>query len=449
MRSKKLIILLLLLPCSVLKAKGEEVTLRTSQRDEVTIKYEARNENGKLCITFNDLRRHLSSSNKEKNVKVMFFDRKNLQNDFYKFDGLTPRIISVPETMDYSPSEDGFFFLEKGLQLTVDLPSGGSAENLNIPIYLVEYKEKKNLPLVKTKSTLDVFAACTEALSIAVPNARAGSSASSGDAGHTVRTVTDQIVVEEEMETSLSSEDVANILLKNVDDYLSGNRDVDDINSMIHQLDELELRVSDSAIRTRLHQASDMLRQKRKDLQDAPIIKQEREKETLRAEADKLISKVKRLRDEQDDVPFSKELEEALDELNSVRKKARDLGDAGLTEDIAEVKASCETKKSEITAAKDKKRTIWMIIGGAILAVLAFVGNQIFQSLRSARLLRNTQDDIANRVKRDAQQRAASAVRSQASRAESNIRRKGRDVVKSNIDGLVKGTTKGKKNVKI
>lgn len=449
MRSKKLIILLLLLPCSVLKAKEEEVTLRTSQRDEVTIKYEARNEDGKLCVTFNDLRRRLGPSNKEKTAKVMFFDRKNLQNEFYKFDGLTPRIISIPETMSYTPSEDGFFIIEKGLELTVDLLPGGSAENLNIPIYLVEYKEKKKLPLVKTKSTLDVFAACTEALSIAVPKARAGSSASSGDAGHTVRTVTDQIVVEEELETSMSAEDEAKILLNRADEYLTGNCEVDDLNNVLHQLEAVETKVSNAALRTRIRQSADLLRQKRKDLQDAPIIKQEREKETLRAEADKLISKVKRLRDEQDDVPFSKELEEALDELNSVRKKARDLGDAGLTEDIAEVKASCETKKSEITAAKDKKRTIWMIIGGAVLAVLAFVGNQIFQSLRSARLLRNTQDDIANRVKRDAQQRAASAVRSQASRAESNIRRKGRDVVKSNIDGLVKGTTKGKKNVKI
>lgn len=452
MKSKKLTILLfLLLPYSFLMSKEVETTLRTSQRDEITIKYDVKNEDGKLRITFNDLRRRLSPSNREKIVKVMFFDRNNLQNDFYKFKGLTPRVIRVPGTMEYSPSDDGFFFLQKDLQLTVDLLPGAGDETLDIPIYLVEYIEKKDLPLIKTKSksTLDVFAACTDMLSITVPKQRAGSSPLSQNTERSLRTVTDQIVVEEELETSMSAEDEAKILLTRADEYLTGNCDVDDVNNVIHQLENVETKVSNAGLRARIRQAADLLRQKRKDLQDAPTIRIEREKDALREEADRVMSKVKKLRDEQNEVPFSKELEEALDELNTVRKKARDLGDVGLTEDIAEVKASCETKKNEITTAKDKKRTIWMIIGGAILAVVVFIGNQIFQSFRSARLLRNTQDDIANRVKRDAQQRAASAVRSRISRVEGDIRRKSRDAVRSNIDGLVKGTMKGKKNVKI
>ena len=53
----------------------------------------------------------------------------------------------------------------------------------------------------------------------------------------------------------------------------------------------------------------------------------------------------------------------------------------------------------------DKKRNIWMIVSGVILAIVCFVGNQVlqhFSNVRNQRNIMEIQQDLARRVESEA-----------------------------------------------
>ena len=92
---------------------------------------------------------------------------------------------------------------------------------------------------------------------------------------------------------------------------------------------------------------------------------------------------------------------------------------------------------------KSRKRTVWMTIGGILLAILAFVGNQVLQNLRSKKSQMSViqmQTDIARRAEQEAKRRAQSAIRSQTrkvvnigeQKAKNAVKKVGKNVSKKN-----------------
>ncbi len=443
--------------CISLSSQEVTQTLSTNQKDVVTITYEAKKKDGKMHITFTDFNRKLGPTHREEYkdlgmVKVLFFDRPDSR--IYNISGLTPKTISVPESMHYTLSDDGCFILQKGqpLELTVELSSDNSDEQLSIPVYLAEYKERRSLLSKNKKSTFDLFAECTERLSIAVPKAKGSSTRNGLKSEGTQKTqeVVETITSEEELvDDAMPPEEEARLRLAEIPELLYCD-DMERLDVAINGLENLKYKKMSNGLQSRISDAISKLRERKQEIN--PERKREDEKEVLRKETEKQIAKVKSLLEKQESLPFSDELKDAMEELDELNSRALELGASGLSSKISKTQASCETKKSEIEAAKDKKRTIWMIIGGAILAVVAFIGNQVFQSFRFRRQMRDSQamtNDIASRMERNIKQRASSKIRGQVSKVEGDIRRKSRDAVRSNIDGLVKGTMKGKKNVKI
>ena len=87
-----------------------------------------------------------------------------------------------------------------------------------------------------------------------------------------------------------------------------------------------------------------------------------------------------------------------------------------------------------------------MIIGGVILAILAFVGNQTFQHFRNVKNQKSIMDMQQNVVKRaedEAKRRARNMAHSQMNRVQGEVRRKTRGAVN---DGISKISKKGKGN---
>ena len=134
-----------------------------------------------------------------------------------------------------------------------------------------------------------------------------------------------------------------------------------------------------------------------------------------------LISKTTKL-------PFSKEL---LDEIKFLRSKQCEITDETLVSEINEVIEQYDSKRQlleehekaqlikaqndsiaaaqQMVAEKEKERNFWMVVGGIIgiiLAVLAFIVNQIFQSIRNKRnqmQMMDVQQNIVDNTEGEAQ----------------------------------------------
>ena len=121
-------------------------------------------------------------------------------------------------------------------------------------------------------------------------------------------------------------------------------------------------------------------------------------------------------------------------------------------------KAEAEKNRDELKAKKEeedgkqKKRTIWMIIGGALLAILLFVGNQVMQSFRNIKTQRSImqmQQNATRQVTGNAKRRVAGIIHNKTHQAMNVTRNKGKTLVQKGVEktknaNLKKGNTKAK-----
>ena len=193
------------------------------------------------------------------------------------------------------------------------------------------------------------------------------------------------------------------------------------------------------------------------------------------------IKLAKDLLGEADRLPFSESLQ---DEIRFIREQKREITDAELLSQISDVLRMYEDKKAALEeqasaaqiaaqqaaeekarreaeeirtrndslmaaqqeqAEKDKKRNLWMIIGGVILAILAFIGNQVFQSFRSNRTQKNMMDiqqSIANQAEAEAKRQARNAIRGTTNRTVNQAKNKVREAVRKKTTFKVNGKSK-------
>lgn len=157
------------------------------------------------------------------------------------------------------------------------------------------------------------------------------------------------------------------------------------------------------------------------------------------------VNLAKRLIEETSRLPFSSEVE---DELLFLRQKKHEISSSDLVSDISDVIRLYESKKAmleqnaeslsreeelksqreleakndsianaqQLAEQKEKKRSLWMILGGILLAILAFVGNQVFQELRDRRNQRNImkmQQSIEANAKSEVKRQTRKAIHKQ------------------------------------
>lgn len=397
-------LLALLLTCLSLSARTD--SLYSKSNDLVIIHYDVVQADGQLSVRFHKVRKILGSANRRKyekldHVKAVFFDRVGSFGKTRFTGGIRVSAFMRPEGVAYTSSDDGYFIIDEQPQLSFGTKAGG-VKPFSIPVYLAYYKKK---------GTYEVFAECGN-LKITPPKAK--HSVGHVDAGNTV-TVSSQtqtITSQEELESSF---------------------DEDEINERISDLYRLLQEQNSVPFSDELTQARDALSQMKYGIKDA----------RLKARINEVLEAYSRKKEELENA--------SQDAADAAAQEAR--RDAAAQEARAQARQDSIAAAQQQQAEKDKKRNMWMIIGGIVLAALAFVGNQTFQhfrNLKNQKSLMDMQESVVKRAEGEAKRRARSMARNQAHKMESQIRNKVRNKTRRTVDnGLEKLKTGGNKNKKI
>ena len=385
-----------LLLCSGIWAKEVTDTLESTKRDRVIVTYDITQNDGQFVVKFIDAKKRLGQSSKDKykkldEVVVLFFDRIGNYGDDTEFLGISPEPFMVPSGVSYNNSKDGYFLLNDNQKLSLELKSADS-EELKIPIYIAHYEGKHRYT---------VFSSCGDLV------IKMSKHKQSVNPNNPATQLTTQIITtQEEADGALSEVDEANILIKVVYDLLDEQEGAEfsgELQQAISRLRVIGHSTSDGSLSSRINDVLAECKQKEKELKDRAS-----------AAADAAAKEA--------ELQAKKAQDEALARQDSI--------------------AAVAQQKAE----EDRKQNLWLIIGGVILAVLAFIGNQTFQHFRNVKNQKSIMDMQQNVVKRaedEAKRRARNMARSQINRVQSEARRKTRGAVN---DGIGKIGKKGKGN---
>ena len=223
------------------------------------------------------------------------------------------------------------------------------------------------------------------------------------------------------------------------------------------QLRQLELVVTDKYVKSSISEVLQNVENKKAEIERLKSeVQKQVEKDAARKRTEEEADhNIKYVSDRLDNIEnlTENDVSELKSYANDLRRQSYGVENPELSEQMKKTADRCDEAIKKIEDSK-KRRTIWTVIGGILLAILMFVGNQIFvhfRNLRSQKGIEEMQAKIVRQAENQAKRRARSMVRSKISQAENKIIRKSQDTVKSGlnngIDTLSKG--KGKKRVSI
>lgn len=382
---------------------GREVTdtLESAKGDRAIITYEITENNGHVDIRFLDIYKKLGATYKDKywnleEVVVLFFDRIGNFEDNMKFSGINVEAFMIPKEINYAKSKDGYFFLHDNPTVSLELISEEPAR-LSIPVFLAHYERKRSYK---------VFSRCDN-LVIKLSKKKPANSSNERVTQQVSQTVTTQ----EELEGELSEGDKAAILIKIVYDLLDeqeGESFTDELQLKISELRVIKHSTTDEELSSRINDVLEECKQKEQEL-----------KAVAKADAE---------------------------------SKAR-----ADSQRIADMQRQEQARQDSIAAAarqqaeKDSKRNLWLIIGGVILAVLSFIGNQVFQHFRNVKNQKNImamQENVVKRAEDEAKRRARNMAQSQVNHVRGEARQGTRNAINAGIN-KIKQKGKGNKGISI
>lgn len=372
--------------CLSLSAIEKVDTLYSTKNDRLIITYDVTYSNGRVTIRFADVKKKLGTTYSDKykklnEVAVVFFDRTGNYDDL-KFSGITVNAFMVPSEASYNRSSDGYFLLNDTPVINFDVKSG-DVSDLSIPIYLAHYEGKRKY---------EVFIQCGNLVIPLKENQRTSSSM-----------VTSQVTVTstEEIESGLSEEDEAQIRINRVTDLIKEQRKLplsEELTHEVSMLRELRYKITDRNLSNKIAET----------LSDYDTKKQELE---AKAESD--------------------------------AQKAQEAAalEAKLEKEQAQARQDSINAVAEQKAEEQQQRNLWMIIGGVVLAILGFVGNQVLQHFRNVKSQKNImemQQSMAKKAESEAKRRAESLVKSQTNQMANDVKNKAKGMVKDSVGKMAK-----------
>lgn len=453
MRSHKILLLIfLLLFCSGSTSFAVEVedTIMSMSKDYVFVRYNIAEHNGKITVSFSEVRKRLGLKYRDKyrklnEVCVLFFDRGGDYKDKFKSDIGTEPLMVRSNEIRYIQSDDGYVRLDNRTDISLDLLTDQST--LSLPIYLAHYEGKQHYK---------VFAKCENL------NIRLSKRARKGASGNAMEVVKRESLVTEEVEvgTGIPPAQEAELLIDNVRKSLGQDNPsmatLESLGRNIDRLRYLEVVIPDKALKSEINnilQIYDSKKQAAKQQQDDEdkmerqmADQQENEKQ---AKGD-LAYLTERL--EHSEEWTEEDLGELKSCSNSLRRKAYSIENPELAQEMKDAADKCDEEIKKVEEAK-KKRNLLMIAGGVLLCIFLFVGNQLSQHIRNMRNIKSmedTQNKIAKRAEDEALRRAQSTARSKANRVQAQVSQKSHEYIKANINSAAKNIGKNtKKNVSI
>lgn len=375
---------------SICRAEERREILWTTDRDYVEISYDVQYKNNQVDITFHGAKVELGKKNskqykKTSNIDVVFFDRVGVYNGM-TFTNQEPRAFMVPSCCNYTKSANGYFFVNDTPRLSL-LIKDDAPVCISIPLYLA-YHEGRN--------ERKLFGMCDDfCITIGTSNMVLSTDEKS------IMSNTKVLEDDEELANRVTSQIKAVKALLSVQTQLPFN---DGLQYEIITLRNMQEDIEDWSLLSRIKEC----------LTECELKKSELEQKA------------------------SMEEKQAQIEAEILAQKERE-------EEKARQDAIINAQKEQEEAAK--KRTIWMIIGGIILAVVSSVANQIVQHLGNVRNQRNMmemQQEITRRAESDAKRHAQGYARRKTNEAINTARRSVQDVARMGAK-----ETSGKRSKKI
>lgn len=376
----------LLLPFH-LYGRVKKDTIYTTDGDRIILTYEITNSANQTTVKFIGQQKKLGSINSKykdlSKVAVMFFDRTGNYSSDVSVTDMVPEAFMIPPGVKYQKSADGFYLIQAEPKLSFNVKSD---TEILIPVYLA-YKPKKGRYVLFGKSR-----------DLKIP---LGSKEGTNIARTSVQTITSTMEIESDNTVAIKVLESVN-MVKELLSEATGLPFSDNL------LDEINY-----------------LRQKRREITDNTLVSE------IADVMDRYESK-KRM------------LEERNAEEQQAQQRAEELRaqqEAQATKAQNDSIAAAQQAASE----KEKERNLWMIIGGIVLAVLAFIGNQIFQGFRNKKnqmRMMDMQQNIADKAEAEAKRRARNAVRSERNRIVTETKHKASAAIRGkntlNINGKSK-----------
>lgn len=390
------ILLTLILPV-LASAKQVKDTIYTRQNDQIILTYDIAVNGNDISLKIDNKPRIIPSDNLRKAckgdlnlLKVVLFDR---VGDFgkVKWLGMSPTAFTVPSGLSYDKSSEGFYILGESAPISF-VKKVADKRDINFPLYVAVYEKKQTYKLVDST---------THPLKVVIGKASSGNN-------RTVRTgtETERIAIQTSEELEADNEDVAKAL------------------SSIHMIRQLLASETEFPFSQTLQMEIYNLRSLKDRVKDTDVI--ERINEVLLSCNDK-----------------ERELKESQKEA-SLAAQAQEQALIAQQKAAEEARQKEAEEKARIQEEKQQKRTLWMIIGGVILAILAFIGNAIFKHFRDVRNQKSIvemQESLAKQAEHEASRRSREIVRNKAHQ----VANKG----KSKMRESLQNTDKTKKNTKI
>jgi len=390
------LLILLLYVCHALKAKEVTDTLMSTKNDRVIVTYDVTQSNGQVVVRFHGAQKKLGRTYKDKykkldEVAVVFFDRVESFEDM-KFTGIDTEAFITPSGIRYSTSKDGYFLLADNPTLTLNV-SQSTGSKLQIPFFLAHYEGKHHYKIFSRCENLTVNLSVKKKVE------------TNGD--DMERSVTQTVTTQEEMDGAFSDVDEATILVNKVTDLLDEQTEypfTDELKQAISSLRDRSYRITDDKMSSRI---SEVL--------TACKLKEERLK--------------------------SKAEDAAAAAALAAEQKAQQAAER------AQARQDSLAAVAQMKAEEDKKRNLWLMIGGVVLAILGFVGNQVLQQRRNAKNQKNIEEmqkNMAKRAEDEARRRARNMVQENVHQGKTELRNGARTVANRGMNTMMKGKGKSK-----
>lgn len=386
-------------------AKMARETLYTSQGDRIVLTYDISVDGEDVTIRVDNKPQVFPGDNLRKEcdgkldrLKVVLFERVGTFGK-YRWSGMSPRAFLKPSG-SYNWTGNGFFILGESSPISFT-KKGPEKVDVSFPLYVAVYQKKYTYKIIRA-TTKPWKVACGKP-----PRAAAPASAPHAT-GRTIETERVEIMSTKELEAD--NEDLLRALnsVNMVRQLLASETEVpfsQTLQMEIYNLRALKDRVTDQDVIAKINEVLLMCSQKERELKDA-----------------------------QNDASLSAQAQE---QALAAQQKAEE-----------EAKQKEADEKARQQEEKQQKRTLWMIIGGVVLAVLGFVGNGIFKHFRDVRnqkSIMEMQESIARQAQHEAGRRSREIVRNKAHQ----VANRGKSRMRQAINASADTTSKSKKNTKI